>query len=181
MLHQRAVIVGMHIHKTWCENQVAAAVKLVPLGQTAGQRILGHLLASIPDAVEGGQDRDQDGRDDACVPGPKLIPDPQGELDFPRVLDTVEKITVLLCRGQTDATLFAAFATLPDDMQRLITRARPDADQEAAIRDILPDLLERLKTLQVLIGDGRAECRIAEELLGPAREEIERIREILAG
>lgn len=25
---------------SWCENQVAAAVKLVPLGQTAGQRIL---------------------------------------------------------------------------------------------------------------------------------------------
>ncbi len=25
---------------SWCENQVAAAIKLVPLGQTAGQRIL---------------------------------------------------------------------------------------------------------------------------------------------
>lgn len=135
----------------------------------------------IPDAVEGGQDRDQDGRDDACVPGPKLIPDPQGELDFPRVLDTVEKVTVLLCRGQTDVTLFTAFASLPDDLQRLITRARPDADQEAAIRDILPDLLERLKTLQVLIEDGRAECRIAEELLEPAKEEIEKIRQILEG
>ena len=32
----------------WCENQVAAAIKLVPLGQTAGQRILSHLIGCIP-------------------------------------------------------------------------------------------------------------------------------------
>jgi urease accessory protein len=32
----------------WCENQVAAAIKLVPLGQTAGQRILTHCAARIP-------------------------------------------------------------------------------------------------------------------------------------
>jgi len=36
----------------WCENQVAAAIKLVPLGQTDGQRLLGDLLALIDDAVE---------------------------------------------------------------------------------------------------------------------------------
>lgn len=36
----------------WGENQVAAAVKLVPLGQTAGQRILSDLLLDIPQAVE---------------------------------------------------------------------------------------------------------------------------------
>jgi len=36
----------------WSENQVAAAVKLVPLGQTAGQRILSDLLLDIPLAVE---------------------------------------------------------------------------------------------------------------------------------
>ncbi len=35
----------------WCENQVLAAVKLLPLGQTAGQRILNDLLQSIPDMV----------------------------------------------------------------------------------------------------------------------------------
>jgi urease accessory protein len=38
----------------WCENQVAAAVKLVPLGQTAGQRLLLALAAAIPAAVEYG-------------------------------------------------------------------------------------------------------------------------------
>lgn len=32
----------------WCENQVAAAIKLVPLGQTAGQRILAHCAVRIP-------------------------------------------------------------------------------------------------------------------------------------
>jgi len=36
----------------WCENQVAAAIKVVPLGQTAGQCILSKVLKDIPDAVE---------------------------------------------------------------------------------------------------------------------------------
>jgi urease accessory protein len=35
----------------WAENMVAAAVKAVPLGQSAGQRILGRLAHDIPDAV----------------------------------------------------------------------------------------------------------------------------------
>ncbi len=35
----------------WCENQMMAAIKLVPLGQTSGQRILQSLTASIPDWV----------------------------------------------------------------------------------------------------------------------------------
>lgn len=39
---------------SWCENQVAAAIKLVPLGQTAGQQILGHLQQTIPSAVRSG-------------------------------------------------------------------------------------------------------------------------------
>jgi len=42
----------------WCENQVAAAVKLVPLGQTAGQRLLGALIRDIPACVRKGFDRD---------------------------------------------------------------------------------------------------------------------------
>jgi urease accessory protein len=33
---------------TWAENQVLAAVKTVPLGQTAGQRMLDALIAQIP-------------------------------------------------------------------------------------------------------------------------------------
>lgn len=35
----------------WAENMTAAAVKAVPLGQSAGQRMLGRLAAAIPDAV----------------------------------------------------------------------------------------------------------------------------------
>jgi urease accessory protein len=40
----------------WCENQVAAAVKLVPLGQTAGQQLLARLAERIPDAARHGLD-----------------------------------------------------------------------------------------------------------------------------
>ena len=32
----------------WCENQVAAAIKLMPLGQTAGQRLLGECARRLP-------------------------------------------------------------------------------------------------------------------------------------
>jgi urease accessory protein len=35
----------------WCENQVLSAVKLMPLGQTAGLRVLGALLPLLPDIV----------------------------------------------------------------------------------------------------------------------------------
>ena len=37
---------------SWVENQVAAAIKLVPLGQTAGQRILLRLGERIPPLVQ---------------------------------------------------------------------------------------------------------------------------------
>ncbi|RZL90819.1 MAG: urease accessory protein UreF [Variovorax sp.] len=37
----------------WAENVTGAAVKAVPLGQSAGQRMLGRLAAEIPIAVEG--------------------------------------------------------------------------------------------------------------------------------
>jgi urease accessory protein len=37
---------------SWCQNQVAAAVRLVPLGQTAGQRILQESIALIPAVVD---------------------------------------------------------------------------------------------------------------------------------
>ena len=35
----------------WAENQVQAALKAVPLGQTAGQRVLARLAGEIPAAV----------------------------------------------------------------------------------------------------------------------------------
>jgi urease accessory protein len=38
----------------WCENQIAAALRLVPLGQSSGQRILAAALAAIPGIVEHG-------------------------------------------------------------------------------------------------------------------------------
>lgn len=37
---------------SWSENQVIAAVKLLPLGQSAGQRILDRLLRDIPSVVD---------------------------------------------------------------------------------------------------------------------------------
>jgi urease accessory protein len=38
----------------WCENQTAAALRLVPLGQSSGQRILAAARARIPDVVRAG-------------------------------------------------------------------------------------------------------------------------------
>lgn len=35
----------------WAENQVAAAIKLIPLGQTAGQRIMSSMVDIVPAAV----------------------------------------------------------------------------------------------------------------------------------
>ena len=37
---------------TWCDNQIAAAIKLVPLGQTAGQRMLFNCGELLPALVE---------------------------------------------------------------------------------------------------------------------------------
>lgn len=39
---------------SWLDNQIAAAIKLVPLGQTDGQRVLSELLPIIPQIVEQG-------------------------------------------------------------------------------------------------------------------------------
>lgn len=36
----------------WCENMVQAALKAVPLGQSAGQRILGRLTQALPVVVD---------------------------------------------------------------------------------------------------------------------------------
>lgn len=37
---------------SWLENQVAAATKLVPLGQTSAQRLLGEMQRDIPAAID---------------------------------------------------------------------------------------------------------------------------------
>ncbi len=39
---------------SWAENQILAAIKAVPLGQTAGQRMASLLAARIPELVEAG-------------------------------------------------------------------------------------------------------------------------------
>ena len=44
----------------WCENQVNAAIKLVPLGQTAGQRMISLLINEIPDLVGIGMQLEDD-------------------------------------------------------------------------------------------------------------------------
>jgi urease accessory protein len=43
---------GLAFTFCWAENMVQAAIKAVPLGQSAGQRILGQLAAAIPGVVE---------------------------------------------------------------------------------------------------------------------------------
>jgi urease accessory protein len=40
---------------SWCENQVLAAVKLVPLGQSAGQRVLHRLTEGLPAIIDRAQ------------------------------------------------------------------------------------------------------------------------------
>jgi urease accessory protein len=44
----------------WAENQVLAAVKAVPLGQSAGQRMLDALIAQIPQVAENAATLDDD-------------------------------------------------------------------------------------------------------------------------
>ena len=46
----------------WAENMVQAAIKAVPLGQSAGQRILSALTTDIPAAVDTALTRDDDSR-----------------------------------------------------------------------------------------------------------------------
>jgi urease accessory protein len=46
----------------WAENMVGAAVKAIPLGQSAGQRLLGRLAAEIPTAVDHAITLGDDGR-----------------------------------------------------------------------------------------------------------------------
>jgi urease accessory protein len=44
---------------TWAENQVAAAIKSVPIGQLAGQRILAHIRQRFPEALAAIMERSQ--------------------------------------------------------------------------------------------------------------------------
>ena len=46
----------------WAENMVQAAIKSVPLGQSAGQRILSALSAEIPAAIDHALSLADDGR-----------------------------------------------------------------------------------------------------------------------
>ena len=50
--HIERIACGQAYLWMWCENQVLAALKLLPIGQSAGQRILNRLLQRIPGIVE---------------------------------------------------------------------------------------------------------------------------------
>jgi urease accessory protein len=56
----------------WAENMVQAALKGVPLGQSAGQRILGRLADAIPAAVQTAICLGEDGRQ-AFAPGLAIL------------------------------------------------------------------------------------------------------------
>lgn len=56
----------------WSENMVQAAIKSVPLGQGAGQRILARLTRHIPGAVDHALDLGDDGRQ-AFTPGLAIL------------------------------------------------------------------------------------------------------------
>lgn len=45
---------------SWLDNQIAAAIKLVPLGQTDGQKVLSDLLLELPKTVEEGMKIEDD-------------------------------------------------------------------------------------------------------------------------
>lgn len=51
---------------SWLENQIAAGIKLIPLGQSDGQRLLFHRGAIVPELVERGLDAGDDDIGAAC-------------------------------------------------------------------------------------------------------------------
>ncbi|MET0052383.1 MAG: urease accessory protein UreF [Candidatus Thiodiazotropha sp.] len=51
----------------WLENMVLAGVKIIPLGQTAGQATLAELIETIPAAVETGLALDDDAIGGSCL------------------------------------------------------------------------------------------------------------------
>ncbi len=51
----------------WLENMVLAGVKIIPLGQTAGQATLAELIETIPAAVEDGLALDDDAIGASCL------------------------------------------------------------------------------------------------------------------
>lgn len=53
---------------SWLENQVAAATKILPLGQTAAQQLLDSLQHALPDAVAAAA-ANEDAEPGACLPG----------------------------------------------------------------------------------------------------------------
>ena len=57
---------------SWAENMVAAAIKSLPLGQSAGQRILGALADALPGTVEAALQRDDAARQ-SFLPGLAIL------------------------------------------------------------------------------------------------------------
>ena len=67
----------------WAENMVQAAVKAVPLGQSAGQKLLGQLAAQVPAAVDDAIARD-DGTRFAFTPMLAIL-SAQHEIQYSRL------------------------------------------------------------------------------------------------
>jgi urease accessory protein len=68
---------------SWLENMVLAAVKIIPLGQTAGQQLLQRLIVGVPAAVETGLVLD-DRQLGACSPA-LAIASSQHETQYTRL------------------------------------------------------------------------------------------------
>jgi urease accessory protein len=68
---------------SWAENQVQAAIKAVPLGQGAGQRLLARLAAELPAAADAALAADDDARL-AFTPG-LAIRSAQHEIQYSRL------------------------------------------------------------------------------------------------
>lgn len=133
----------------------------------------------LPDAMEHGQDRNENGVDDACEKGPKRDTGKPRNVDIPGLIDRQKRMIEVLCTRQADDLILAELKKFPNDLVTAITRARPNRQQEDKIKTILPRIIERLNKLSEIAGMGMAECRLAEELLGASIEEEDLILEIL--
>lgn len=68
---------------SWAENMVQAAVKSIPLGQSAGQRLLAALVRELPVQVQAAIDADEPQRQNFC-PGLAIV-SAQHEVQYSRL------------------------------------------------------------------------------------------------
>jgi len=133
----------------------------------------------IPDAVEAGQDRDINGVDDACEPGPKRdVPIPLKN-DIGTLIERQKRVLGRICAGRLTLSVQVDVRGFAGSLVNIITQARPSRDKEEKIQTILPGVLALLQELTKLVDSGQAECRIAEQILVEVIEDESRIQAIL--